>query len=293
MTSVFESNKDREVNIYIMIDKPLLPKNQTLFSRLAERYHQHIFYTVVDNGFLSNFPLKGDGISYWSIVTYYRLYAADLLPDSVDKVLYLDCDIIVDGSLGVLFDMDWNGVAIGAVADMCIEWEEFYARLQYDRQLGYFNAGVVFMNLDYWRKHNVGKECLDFLGEHYNRIINNDQDVLNYVLRDRKLMLPVTYNYQIQLRMPYFFNTFTEELKQDVLNTTHPLIIHYAAELKPWMTKYYSYPFYNVWHKYKKISLWKNMPDELPATRKFVAWIKRYFLWPIGLKLKKPEIVIL
>ena len=60
---------------------------------------------------------------------------------------------------------------------MCTEWDEFYDRLQYDKKLGYFNAGVVMINLDYWRKHNTGKDCLDFLAQHYDRILNNDQDV--------------------------------------------------------------------------------------------------------------------
>lgn len=291
LTSVFENNKDRRVDVYVMIDKPLQERNQDRFAKLASRYGARISYCVVDKRFLERFPLKGDGIDHWSIVTYYRLYASELLPRSVDKVLYLDCDIIVDGSLKGLFDMNWDGVAAGVVPDMSTEWMEFYQRLGYDSSKGYFNAGVVLMNLDYWRKHNTGQQCLDWLANNYERVFNNDQDVLNVVLADKKKILPVTYNYQIQLRMPYFFNTFSKELKKDVLNTKHPVIIHYAAELKPWMAYYYSYPFNDVWHKYKKMSLWKNMSDALPAQRKPIAFVKRYILWPLGIKLKKPSIV--
>lgn len=212
-------------------------------------------------------------------------------PAHVSRVLYIDCDIIVDGSLSELFDADWSGVAIGTIPDMCTEWQEYYDRLQYDKTLGYFNAGSVLINLAYWREHGVGQECLDFLGAHYVCIFNNDQDVLNYVLRERKHNLSVTYNYQIQMRMPYFYETFGESLKEDVNNTVNPLIIHYAAELKPWMTQYYSYPYNDVWHKYKKKSPWKCMRDALPKTRKFYAFIKRYCLWPLGLHLKKPVLV--
>lgn len=288
LTSVFENHKDREVNVYIMIDKPLKEENQKKFAKLAERYNQHIHYCMVDKSYLENFPLKGDGISHWSIVTYYRLYAAELLPKDVDLVLYLDCDIIVDGSLSELFDADWSGVAIGTVPDMCTEWQEYYDRLQYDKSIGYFNAGSVLINLAYWREHKVGQECLDFLGAHYDRIFNNDQDVLNYVLRERKRNLSVSYNYQIQLRMPYFYDTFSEEMKADIDKTNSPLIIHYAAELKPWMIGYYSYPYNETWHKYKKMSPWRTMRDALPKTRAWAAFVKRYFLWPLGIKLKKP-----
>lgn len=291
LTSVFENHKDREVNVYIMIDKPLREANQKKFAQLAKRYHQHIHYCMVDKSYLENFPLKGDGISHWSIVTYYRLYAAELLPKDVNLVLYLDCDIIVDGSLSELFDADWSGVAIGTVPDMCTEWQEFYDRLQYDKSLGYFNAGSVLINLAYWREHNVGQECLDFLGAHYDRIFNNDQDVLNYVLRDCKRNLSVTYNYQIQLRMPYFFTHFSDAMKQDVLTTTRPIIIHYAAELKPWMVKYYFYPFNEVWHRYKRLSLWHCMRDALPKERKLQAWVKRYLLWPLGIMKTKLDLI--
>ena len=81
------------------------------------------------------------------------------------------------------------------------------------------------------------------------------------------------------------------EMKKDVMNTTQPLIIHYAAELKPWMVKYYSYPFNDTWHRYKRLSPWCCMRDALSKERKLQAWVKRYLLWPLGIKLKKPELV--
>ena len=147
------------------------------------------------------------------------------------------------------------------------------------------------MNLKYWRDNSTGQECIDYLAANYDRIFNNDQDVLNVVTRNSKKSLPVSYNYQMQLRMPYFFNTFSEEMKKDVLETTSPHIIHDAAELKPWMTKYYFHPFNAEWHKYKRLSPWKGMRDKLPEKRKFTAFIKRYILWPFGIMVKRPEMV--
>ena len=291
LTSLFENNKDGQVEVYIMIGKPLQEQNQKKIAALADKYGARISYCVVDNQFLEQFPIKRDSIDRWSIAIYYRLFAAELLPNTVDKVLYLDCDIIIDGSIKELFDMDWEGMAVGAVPDMCTEWSEYYERLAYDRSKGYFNSGVVLMNLDYWRDHNVGQRCFNWLADNYDKVINPDQDAMNVVLADKKKTLPVTYNYQIQVRMPYFFNSFSKELKEDVLNTKHPVIIHYAAELKPWMAYYYSYPYNDVWHKYKRMSLWKDISDALPAKRKPIAFIKRYILWPLGIKLKKPSFV--
>ena len=187
--------------------------------------------------------------------------------------------------------MNWDGYAVGAVPDMCTEWQEYYDRLCYDKEKGYFNAGVLFMNLDYWRQNNIGQLCLDYLTKHYDRIFNNDQDVLNVVTNNCKRTLSISYNYQMQLRMPYFFNTFRPEMKKEVLAITNPHIIHYAAELKPWMTKYYFYPFNSVWHKYKCISPWKKKPDLLPKKRPINGFIKRYILWPLGIMTKRPTMV--
>ena len=293
LTSVLVNNKDRDVVAFVLIDKPLSEKNQQRFEMLSNRFEARITFISVDNSFFERFPIKGDekNIKHWSIVTYYRLYAEELLPKDIDKVLYLDCDIVVNRPIGQLFDMEWEGYAVGAVPDMCTEWQEYYDRLGYDRNDGYFNAGVLFMNLAYWRKHNIGRKCIDYLTSNYDRIFNNDQDVLNVVTRNCKRTLPVTYNYQIQLRMPFFFNTFFEDMKKDVLATTSPRIIHYAAELKPWMTKYYFYPFNAEWHKYKRLSPWRSIKDKLPESRKLIGFVKRYILWPLGILVKKPQMV--
>lgn len=80
-------------------------------------------------------------------------------------------------------------------------------------------------------------------------------------------------------------------MQENVLKEKSPKIIHYASEMKPWMAYYYSYPFYFVWQKYKKISPWHLMPEMLPKKLKLIAWVKRYLLWPLGIWLKKPEIV--
>ncbi len=293
LTSVFENNRDRNARAYVLLDKPLQEQHQRKFNVLSNKYGAEITYVMVDKSFFEKFPLKGDAknLKHWSIVTYYRLYAEELLPKDIDKVLYLDCDIIVNRPIGALFDIDWDGFAVGAVPDMCTEWQEYYDRLGYDRDEGYFNAGVLFINLGYWRGHGIGQKCIDYLASNYDRIFNNDQDVLNVITRDCKMDLPVSYNYQMQLRMPYFFNTFSESMKKDVLETKYPHIIHYAAELKPWMTKYYFYPFNKEWHKFKKISPWKHIHDRLPENRPFNGFIKRYILWPLGLMVKKPEMV--
>lgn len=293
LTSVFENNKGRELNAYILVDKLLSEESLVKLDRLQQSYNAHIECCLVDRKIFEKYPLRGFGAErgQWSIVTYYRLFAEDILPKDVKQVLYLDCDIIVDGSLGELFDRDWTDIAAGVVTDMSYNEKEFYQRLQYDEAKGYFNAGVVLINLEYWREHQIGRQCMEYLQNHFDRIWNNDQDVLNVVLQDVKKTLPVRFNFQVQFLMKHFYPTYSAQMQEDIRTTTHPVIIHYAAELKPWMAYYYSYPFYKTWKKYKKLSPWRYMPEQLPKTRKLVAWVKRYLIWPFGVWLKKPELI--
>lgn len=288
LTSVFENNRDRKISAYILTDKPFKAKNQKRFKRLSRRYDADINFVIVDNSFFKGFPIKD---KHLSVVTYYRLYAPELLPKEIGKVLYLDCDVVVDRPIGRLFDMDWDSYAVGAAQDLSSGQPEIFEGLGYDISNGYFNAGVLFMNLDYWRTHDIGRKCIDYLASNYEHLHFYDQCVLNAVTWNCRKDLPVTYNYQVQLRDPWFFKSFKEEMKKDILGTESPHIIHYTGETKPWMTWYYPFPFNKTWHKYKKLSPWRFMMDLLPKDTPFKVFIKRYLLWPLGIMLHRPETV--
>ena len=265
-----------------MIDKPLPKKAQRRFAKLAAKYDNGIYYLLIDNSFLEKFPIKG--MSYWSIATYYRLYASELLPATVHRILYLDCDIIVNGKLDYLWQVDMTDMAAGCIPDIFNYSSDYQRRLQYPVEATYFNAGVMLINVDYWREHAIGQLCLDFLANHYDLIEANDQDVLNAVLWDRKLELPLTYNYQLQFLSNYFFNLQFPSMKQNILDTyENPTIIHYAYSIKPWSVMYYRLPFSDVWEHYKRISQWSHTLPTLPRRKVVNNLIKRYIMWPMGL----------
>lgn len=282
LTSVFDNNKDSEIEVYILIDKPLSVSNCRRIERLSRHYHQKINLVMVDNSFVAQFPTRG--MSYWSVAMYYRLFAAELLPNSIDTILYLDCDIIVNSSIESLFEIDMEDAAIASVCDIYNFSTECSERLGYPPEGGYFNSGVLLMNLSYWREHRIGEECLNYLKNNYNCLLANDQDVLNAVLWDRKLELPLTYNYQLQFLSNYFFNLQFPSMKQNILDTyENPTIIHYAYSIKPWSVMYYRLPFSDVWEHYKRISQWSHTLPTLPRRKVVNNLIKRYIMWPMGL----------
>jgi len=282
LASVFESNRSSRVDAYILTDKPLSSSACKRFDKLAKKFGNSIDYLQIDNSFLEKFPIKG--MDYWSIATYYRLYAAELLPSDVHRILYLDCDIIVRGDLRPLWELDMTGKAAAGVSDIFEYWGEFQKRLLYPVEAGYFNAGVLLINVDYWRENAVGQQCLDFLANHYDLIEANDQDVLNAVLWDKKIQLSPTYNFQVQFLKDYFYNQETPVLQKEIMQAKeNPVVIHYAVPVKPWNVMYYQMPFKRVWWHYKRKSPWWYLLPQLPKRKTINYLVKRFLLWPLGI----------
>ena len=281
LTSVFKNNIESHVKVYILLDSPLPQKEQHRFARLAEKYNNEIIYLLVDKSFLERFPIKGQ--NYWSIATYYRLYIEKLLPRTVKLILYLDCDIIVDGALDYLWQIDMTNKAIGCVPDIFDYSGHFQKGLNIPIEATYFNAGVLLINLDFWREHSIGQQCLNYLDNHYDIIEANDQDVLNAVLWDKKMKLPMSYNFQIQfLKKEFYFGSVNYQQEIDETRA-HPIVIHYAAPNKPWHILYYKMPYKQLWYKYKWASQWWFLVPLSPNRKAFNYILKRYFLWPLGI----------
>lgn len=278
--SVFSNHAKGTVSVFILVDRDLSKNMITGFHKLANIFQNEISFIKVDSTKLAGLSIKGN--TYWTLVTYYRILAAELLPSYIERVLYLDCDIIVNGKLTSLWEINLENASVAVVADICTEFDNNYQRLKYDKSSGYFNAGVILMNLKFWRDNDLCTQCLNYLHEYFDRILWNDQDVLNVVMKDSKIFLPATFNFQINFLNPHYFNSFSTDLQNDILSVSNPLIVHYALDTKPWMIKYYILPFNKLWHEYKRRSPWRCIPDELP-NRKMVNYIiKRYFLWPLG-----------
>lgn len=278
LTSLFENNKNHSCRVFIIVNKPLAKKNTRRFIKLGNLYGQQISFVTIDDSLFQKFPKLRN-----SLVTYYRLVAADLLPESVNKVLYLDGDLIVAGDLSPIWNTDLSDKAIAAVTERASLAEARAEALHYSAELGYFNAGVILMNLDYWRVNGVGQQCLSFLDNHYSILRFHDQDVLNSVLRDKKKMLPIAFNFQTDFLKKDVFKQEYYKIQDAILEAFNaPCIIHFSGPLKPWSIVYYGKPCYRIWQSYKKLSFWSNVPATCPK-RKVLKWlIKRFALWPLG-----------
>lgn len=211
-------------------------------SRLAaclERAPSSIEYLPVNEERFAAYPLT----SYYSIEVYYRLAIPELLP-AVDKCLYLDADLVIRGDIAELWRIDLEGYALAAVRDRALELsatpDNAYRRLKLPR---YFNAGVLAINLSWWRRHDVGARCARFLAEQGAAVRFQDQDALNVVLAGNILSLPPCWNVGIGygvcaspawgLRFVQLVNLHAPSAFRRAL-LRHPKIYHFGGG--PWFS---------------------------------------------------------
>jgi len=189
---------------------------------------------------------------------YYHLQAANLLPKNVHKVLYLDGDMLVNGDLSELWNIDLSGKSYAGVEDCCYYDSNLYQHLCYDATKGYVNNGMMLYNFDYLREIDYPKKSIEYVNQYPERIKWMDQDLDNILLLDGKVAMPLQYNFQTLFLLDYHWKNYSQEFKNQVLAASkNPVVIHYCGRIKPWHFKYWLHPYAQLWHKYRKMSPWK------------------------------------
>lgn len=260
LCSLFENNKEEQIVVHALLGKDGDKCKQPL-KDLTSKYHQKILFYDMSQISMDDFPV---GLhfqeSFITIEAYYRLFLMNVLPRTMDKVLYLDSDIVICGSIRELWDIDISDVAVGAVPDCFHQDIHETNRIGYEVGLGIFNSGVLLINLKYWREHDVMKEFVAYAKEAKDHLKYHDQDVLNYVFRHCKKELPIRFNLQtIHMyydRFRYLHFRLIEDIKEAFLN---PVVIHYTGPEKPWYSNAY-HPLKAYFNKYRQLTPWKDVP---------------------------------
>lgn len=258
LCSLFENNKEEQINIHALLgeggDQCMKPLQE-----MTERYYQTIHFYDMKEIRTDDFPV---GLYFQEpFITkeaYFRLFVMDVLPQTLEKVLYLDVDMVICSSIRELWDIDISDVAVGVVPDCFHQDIHETNRIGYEVSLGIFNSGVLLINLSYWREHDVMKEFVAYAKEAKDHLKYHDQDVLNYVFRHHKKELPIRFNLQtIHMyhdHFRYLHFRLIEEVKEAF---RHPVIIHYTGPEKPWYSNAY-HPLKSYFDKYRQLTPWKN-----------------------------------
>ena len=161
MTSVGVNVKSDDVMLYLL-HNGLKVKTIKRLNEISRRYNVSLRLMEIDSNILKHCPVDAN-IHYADIMMYARLLLPTMLPD-LDKVIYLDCDLVVNSDLKELWDFDVNGVAVAMAPDHLYKDATTLERLKMTNG-EYLNSGVIVMNLEYWRKNNVKIRVLAFIEE--------------------------------------------------------------------------------------------------------------------------------
>jgi lipopolysaccharide biosynthesis glycosyltransferase len=231
LVSILENNSDLYIHAHVLTNHRS-DKAEAPLKSLESKYNLVLDFQVVDDSQFSRLKLT---IDYISIQTYYRYILAWIFPD-LDKVLYLDCDIVVRGSIKELWTENLDGYCAAGVFDPYVnngQWTSLLNRIGFQGRNDYVNAGVLLFNLKAIRENALIDDFFSCQEAYENAIQFQDQDVINIVLKGQIKLLPPQFN--------WFYGQKHIE----------PIIVHYTGKVKPWsLRKGYDHVYKNEYFKY-------------------------------------------
>ena len=247
--------KEDELSIYI-IESGISQQNKDKILALKSIKDCNIQFVPASNCDFSQYA-KVMTCPHITIPTYYRLKVASLFPQ-LDKILYLDGDLIVRRSLKDLYNEDITGyVCAGVEAIKDEKGKDVYDKL-------YVNAGVILFNLKKMREENTEEVLANYAAENINEIKYGDQDIINFALEGKIKTIDSKYN--IQTCNCYYISDYS-------LDYT---IIHYIGSTKPWIFGSFM-PFKSEFFKYLKLTQW-HCPSKFWQAASTIKSYVRFFL---------------
>lgn len=218
LTSILENNKTGLFDFYV-ITNDISQENKNKLSSLKEKYTNFdIKYINIDKSLFKNFRLN---MNHISIETYFRYLIADLFPD-LNKILYLDVDLIVNGDLTNLWNTDIDDYYCAAVQDINLNYEVYKPKIGLEKDDIYINAGVILFNLENLRKDNITEKFFVNQKKYQDIIECQDQDIINITLKKKIKKLDCVYNF------------ITKTMKLYPKRLKEVIIAHFVGSKKPW-----------------------------------------------------------
>lgn len=248
LISLFENQiEDTEIHVYLLHSE-LIEKDKICLENMVKSYGGFLHWLQIDSSY---FPKSCTEFARWPVESFYRLTLPEILPEEVERILYLDVDIVINHSLRELYDTDFEGNALCACPEPfdgigVFPYRDALFKEHVKKGFIYFNSGVLLLNLKVLRE-KYGLHSYLEVAEKYNYCLETpDQDLLNYVhWKDVKFVDTVKYN--LYARFAHNFGVGYEEAKSQVT------MVHFLAK-KPWNPKAEHFEMERLWWDYAKKS---------------------------------------
>lgn len=281
--SLFEHNAEVIEKLFVL-DYGILDNNKKKLNDLAASYNVPLEYIDADTVLQGIKEKLGIEAFRGSLATYSRAFIDFIMPEYVDRLLYIDSDTVVTGKINEILDFDMTNKVIAGAIDVERYGKKKGTDSEFPLLTGnnmYIGCGIVLYDLNNWRNF----KCCDMIAEVCKKDINlryADQTLINNSIPEKYLAkLPLAYNYAGHIFNPHWEKTVLgagewytgKELDEAVKN---PVIIHFkgSSMYRPWYDKCCSTKA-EEYIKYKAVSPWKDVPflsldefyNELPSKK--------------------------
>lgn len=245
--SLFISNSEVDFTIYLMHSS--LSKEEVA---MLENFVQTEGNTLVEIPIHDHYFADAPILKHYSKEMYYRLLAHKFLPNDVEKILYLDPDILVINKLNSLYNMDISEYLYAAAYHDRAKVNELNKiRFKEYEVENYYNSGVLLMNVTKQRKEMKEQEIFDFVNENKKKLILPDQDIINGLYsKEIKNIDEVKYNFDARF---YLYYKITNKIDMDYI-IENTAIIHFCGKKKPWL-KNYTGKFHSLYKYFEREAL--------------------------------------
>lgn len=250
LASLFVNNPGERFDLYLISDD-LTEEQLRGTDALCAPFGAALHLLRVGEDWFSDAPT----VRYYARAMYYRLLAAEILPKELDRILYLDPDMLVINPVRALYDTELGGKLFAACIHkglVNLSGPVNKIRLSTYETEGYYNSGMLLMNLPAIRRDVRPEDVFAYAQKNRQLLVLPDQDILNGLYGDR--ILPVEeslYNYDARRFKEYLLASGREMDMDWVMR--HTAILHFCGKSKPW-NRGYARRFAALYKHYMRIA---------------------------------------
>jgi lipopolysaccharide biosynthesis glycosyltransferase len=261
------SNTKTPQNISLhLISDNISVNNQEKLKSIAQNFKARIEIIRSTNEQFTDLPT-----SRYGTAAYQRIALASYLSPDINKVIYLDSDTLVLDDIIHLWEIDLQGRGLAAVENFS---PKACQDLGFDRK-GYFNSGVLLIDLDYWRSHHILAKTVSLIKDNVQKIRYFDQCGLNLSFKNGWVKIPPQWNQQGDIYgvIKKYLNGcgYTKAQLQNAVNK--PGIVHFIGTQKPWLLNCF-HPFKKTYQYYLHQTPWEK---ETYKDSSIINHLKYYF----------------
>ena len=255
LASMFINNPGEDFHVYL-VHSSIKDDETADIGQFVDSYGQKLSIIKIDNSYFQDAPV----VLHYSKEMYYRLLAYKFLPDELERILYLDPDILVLNPVRKFYETDLEGYLYAAAYHNVIAVKGINQLRLYPYKINaYINSGVLLMNLVLQRDLVDEEAIYTFIEKNRAKLIMPDQDIINALYADKiKCMDEKIYNYDT--RFYNYYKVMTNNRCDMDFIIWNTVFLHFCGKKKPWR-KGYSGKFHSLYKHYEKLAI-PNQPGE-------------------------------